>query len=71
MWLMKKSKKKQEEPTEAISNFSEVFYSMEDELLVEMAVLYPQQLRDLCLFLTLDRQMAEEEIQYKTVVYLD
>jgi hypothetical protein len=44
---------------------------MEDELLVEMAVLYPQQLRDLCLFLTLDRQMAEEEMQYKTVGYLD
>lgn len=68
---MKKSKKKQEEPTEAISNFGEVFNSMEDELLVEMALYYPQQLRDLCVFLTLDRQMAEEEIQYKSVAYLD
>jgi hypothetical protein len=68
---MKKSKKKQEESTEAISNFSEVFNSMEDELLVEMALYYPQQLRDLCLFLTLDRQMAEEEIQYKSVAYSD
>ena len=68
---MKKSKQKQEEPTEAISNFSEVFNSMEDELLVEMALYYPQQLRDLCVFLTLDRQMAEEEIQYKSVAYLD
>ncbi len=68
---MKKSKKKQEEPTEAISNFSEVFNSMEDELLVEMALYYPQQLRDLCLFLTLDRQMAEEELQYKSVAYSD
>ncbi len=66
---MKKNKKKQEEPTEAISNFSEVFYSMEDELLVEMAVLYPQQLRDLCLFLTLDRQLAEEESLHTTVAY--
>jgi hypothetical protein len=68
---MKKSKKKQEESTEAFSNFSEVFNSMEDELLVEMALYYPQQLRDLCLFLTLDRQMAEEEIQYKSVAYSD
>ena len=68
---MKRSKKKQEEPTEAFSNFSEVFYSMEDELLVEMACLYPQQLRDLCIFLSLDRQMAEEELQHKLVAYLD
>jgi hypothetical protein len=68
---MKKSKKKQEESTEAFSNFSEVFNSMEDELLVEMALYYPQQLRDLCLFLTLDRQMAEEEVQYKSVAYSD
>jgi hypothetical protein len=68
---MKKSKKKQEESTEAFSNFSEVFNSMEDELLVEMALYYPQQLRDLCLFLTLDRQMAEEELQYKSVAYSD
>ena len=67
---MKKSKKKQQ-PPEDFPNFSEVFNSMEDELLVEMACFYPQQLRDLCIFLTLDRQMAEEELQYKSVAYLD
>ena len=67
---MRKSKKK-EEPTEEISNFSQVFNSMEDELLVEMALYYPQQLRDLCLFLTLDQQLAEEESQHKTVAYSD
>lgn len=66
---MKKTKKKQEEPIEDLSNFSEVFNSMEDELLVEMAMYYPQQLRDLCLFLTLDWQMAEEEMQYRQVNY--
>lgn len=65
---MKKTKKRQHTP-EDIPNFSEVFNSMEDELLVEMAMYYPQQLRDLCLFLTLDCQMAEEEIQYKQVNY--
>lgn len=65
---MKKSKKKQQPPEDA-SNFSEVFNSMEDELLVEMAMYYPQQLRDLCLFLTLDWQMAEEEMQYRQVNY--
>jgi hypothetical protein len=44
---------------------------MEDELLVEMACFYPQQLRNLCIFLSLDRQMAEEELQHKLVGYLD
>ena len=66
---MKKSKKK--EATEEISNFSQVFNSMEDELLVEMALYYPQQLRDLCLFLTLDQQLAKEESQHTTVAYSD
>lgn len=66
---MKKSKKK--EATEEISNFSQVFNSMEDELLVEMALYYPQQLRDLCLFLTLDQQLAEEESLHTTVAYSD
>lgn len=65
---MKKSKKKQQ-PPEDVPSFSEVFNSMEDELLVEMALYYPQQLRDLCLFLTLDCQMAEEEMQYRQVNY--
>jgi hypothetical protein len=69
MWLMKRTKKKEPTPTEDIPNFSEVFNSMEDELLVEMALYYPQQLRDLCMFLTLDRQMAEEEVQYRQVTY--
>jgi hypothetical protein len=36
-----------------------------------MACFYPQQLRDLCIFLSLDRQMAEEELQQKLVGYLD
>ena len=66
---MRKSKKKQE--TEEISNFSQVFNSMEDELLVEMAMYYPQQLRDLCLFLTLDQQLAKEELEQTTVAYSD
>lgn len=61
---MKKSKKQPVESTETISNFSQVFNSMEDELLVEMAFYYPQQLRDLCIFLTLDQQLAIEEQQH-------
>jgi hypothetical protein len=55
---MKKSKKDYDELTDTTSNFSEVFDSMEDELLIEMAYYYPQQLRDLCTFLTLDQQLA-------------
>ena len=65
---MKKTKKQSQEQLEVIESFSQVFDSMEDELLVEMAMYYPQQLRDLCIFLTLDRQMAEEEstlVRYK------
>lgn len=61
---MKKNKKRPVESTETISNFSQVFNSMEDELLVEMAFYYPQQLRDLCIFLTLDQQLAIEEQQH-------
>lgn len=66
---MKKTKKQSEEQLEVIESFSQVFDSMEDELLVEMAMYYPQQLRDLCIFLTLDRQMAEEELQQQGVAY--
>ena len=65
---MKKSKK--EESAEELSNFSEVFNSMEDELLVEMAMYYPQQLRDLCIFLTLDFELAKQELQHNQVTHL-
>jgi|688.fasta_scaffold991120_3 hypothetical protein len=66
---MKKIKKTPQEHPEEIESFSHVFESMEDELLVEMALIYPQQLRDLCVFLCLDYQMAEEEMQFKSVRY--
>jgi hypothetical protein len=66
---MKKTKKQSQEQIEVIESFSQVFDSMEDELLVEMAMYYPQQLRDLCIFLTLDRQMAEEELQQQGVAF--
>jgi len=51
---MKKIKEEYDESLDIPSSFSEVFYSMEDELLIEMALIYPQQLRDLCVFLCLD-----------------
>jgi hypothetical protein len=66
---MKKTKRQSQEQLEVIESFSQVFDSMEDELLVEMAMYYPQQLRDLCIFLTLDRQMAEEELQQQGVAF--
>jgi hypothetical protein len=68
---MKKIKEEYDESLDIPSSFSEVFYSMEDELLIEMALIYPQQLRDLCVFLCLDYQMAEEEIQFRSVRYKD
>ena len=66
---MKKTKKQSQEQLEVVESFSQVFDSIEDELLVEMAMYYPQQLRDLCIFLTLDRQMAEEELQQQGVAF--
>ena len=63
---MKKTKKKPQQ-LDSVESFSQVFNSIEDELLVEMALYYPQQLRDLCIFLTLDRQLAEEELQHYLV----
>jgi hypothetical protein len=42
------------------SNFTEIFNSMDDELLAEIAYYYPQQLYDLCIYLTLDYQMEAE-----------
>ena len=66
---MRKTKKELEDRLDIPASFSEVFDSMEDELLVEMAMYYPQQLRDLCIFLTLDCQMAEEEKQHKAATY--
>jgi hypothetical protein len=68
---MKKSKEEYDELLEIPLSFSEVFASMEDELLVEMALIYPQQLRDLCIFLTLDCQMAEEEMKHRVTRYRD
>jgi hypothetical protein len=68
---MKKIKQEYDESLDIPPSFSEVFDSMEDELLIEMALIYPQQLRDLCIFLTLDCQMEKEEIQFKTVRYKD
>ena len=67
---MKRSKKKQES-TENIANFSEVFNSLEDELLVEMALYHPQQLQDLCIFLTLDFELAKQELEHKQVMSLN
>ena len=66
---MRKTKEELEDRLDIPASFSEVFHSMEDELLVEIAMYYPQQLRDLCIFLTLDCQMAEEENKHKVSTY--
>lgn len=59
----KKKTKKQIEALETISNFSEFFDSMDEELLAEMAYYYPKQLSTMCIFLALDYQLALEEHQ--------
>lgn len=59
---MKSEKKKDFEQTIILaSNYMEIFNSMDEDILAEIAYYYPQQLYNLCIFLTLDYQLALEE----------
>ena len=43
-------------------SFTEVFESLDDESLTLMAQNDPEQLKRMCIFLSLDKQMREEKI---------
>lgn len=61
----KRKSKKPVEDQDAIT-FTEIFESMEEETLIEMAWYQPDRFSMLCQFLTLDTQLAfEEEIRKK------
>ena len=59
----KKKNKKQEPFLDTSTGFGELFDSMDDEMLIEMAYYQPHQLKTLCMFLTLDQQLAIENEQ--------
>lgn len=59
---MKSEKKKDfEQAVVLASNYMEIFNSMDEAMLAEIAYYYPQQLHNLCIFLTLDYQLELEE----------
>lgn len=62
------SKRKSKKPVEDqdTTTFTEIFESMEEEILIDMAWYQPDRFSMLCQFLTLDTQLAfEEEIRKK------
>lgn len=48
-----------------IDNFTEFFFSLDDETLSEIAFQYPQALTNMCIALTLDQQLLREEMESK------
>lgn len=62
----KRKSKKQIEEDQDGPTFTDIFESMEEEVLIEMAWYQPDRFSMLCQFLTLDTQLAfEEEIRKK------
>lgn len=45
-----------------IENFTEFFFSLDDETLSEIAYHYPQALTNMCIALTLDQQLLREQM---------
>ena len=48
-----------------VQNFTQFFFSLDDETLAQIAYSYPEALRNMCLALTLDQQMLREEMKKK------
>lgn len=57
----KRKSKKQTEVNQDGPTFSDIFDSMDEETLVEMAWYQPDRFKMLCQFLTLDQQLELEE----------
>ena len=45
-----------------VDNFTEFFFSLDDETLTQIAYTYPQALRNMCVALTIDQQLLREEM---------
>lgn len=48
-----------------VENFTQFFFSLDDETLTQIAYSYPEALINMCLALTLDQQMLREEMNKK------
>ena len=48
-----------------VENFTQFFFSLDDETLAQIAYTYPQALRNMCVALTIDQQRLREEMQKK------
>lgn len=46
-----------------VDNFTEFFFSLDDETLTQIAYAYPQALRNMCTALTIDQQLLREEME--------
>lgn len=47
----------------SIDNFTEFFYNLDDQTLIEVAYRYPKALLNMCMFLTLDQQLRREKLE--------
>lgn len=48
-----------------VENFTEFFFSLDDETLTEIAYHYPRALTNMCIALTLDQQLLREQMNSK------
>ena len=46
-----------------IEDFTQFFFSLDDETLAQIAYTYPQALRNMCVALTIDQQLLREEME--------
>lgn len=48
-----------------VENFTQFFFSLDDETLAQIAYAYPEALKNMCIALTIDQQILREEMQKK------
>lgn len=46
-----------------VDNFTQFFFSLDDETLTEIAFYYPQAMINMCIALTLDQQLLKEDME--------
>jgi hypothetical protein len=49
-----------------VDNFTEFFFSLDDETLTQIAYTYPQALRIMCTALTIDQQLLRQEMEKRS-----
>ena len=54
-----------------IEDFTQFFFSLDDETLAQIAYTYPQALRNMCVALTIDQQLLREQMEKRRNKKLD